>query len=193
MPLALLHRAAPCRYVPVTIALGAHMLSLHSPRWSELSHAYGSAADIPDLLRQLQTLPSSENDKEPWFSIWSALAHQGDVYPASFAAVPHVVSCLAQAPTEADCSFFQFPAWVEVCRQRRNVAVPEDLVVAYRQALANLPQLVAAAASRQWDESLLSCALAAVAASQGFASVAEAVLEINSDVAEDFLKWHLER
>jgi hypothetical protein len=167
------------------------MLSLDSPRWSELIHAYGSAADIPSLLQQLQSLPSSENDREPWFSIWSALAHQGDVYPASFAAVPHVVSCLAQAPTKADFSFFQFPAWVEICRQKRKVAVPDDLVLPYRQALAKLPELVAAAASRKWDETLLSCALAAIAASQGFAYVAEAALELNTEVAEDFLKWHL--
>jgi hypothetical protein len=29
------------------------MLSLDSPRWSELEHAYGAASDIPSLLRQL--------------------------------------------------------------------------------------------------------------------------------------------
>ena len=172
--------------------LGADMLSLDSPRWSELSHAYGRAADIPNLLRQLESLPSAENDKEPWFSIWSALAHQGDVYSASFAAVPHVVTYLARAPTRADFSFFQFPAWVEVCRQKRNVTIPEDLASSYLEALTKLPQLVAAAANREWDESLLSCALAAVAASKGFVSVAEAVLEINTEVAEDFLKWHFD-
>jgi hypothetical protein len=169
------------------------MLSLDSSRWSELSHAYGRAADIPNLLRQLESLPSSENDKEPWFSIWSSLAHQGDVYSASFAAVPHVVACLAKAPTKADFTFFQFPAWVEVCRQRRNVPIPQDLATAYWEAMAKLPQLVASAANREWDESLLSCALAAVAASKGFGAVAEAVFEINSEVAEDFLKWHLDR
>jgi hypothetical protein len=169
------------------------MLSLDSPRWSELSHAYGRAGDIPNLLRQLESLPSSENDKEPWFSIWSSLAHQGDVYSASFAAVPHVVACLAKAPDRADFTFFQFPAWVEVCRQRRNVAIPQDLAAPYWEAMKRLPQLVAAAANREWDESLLSCALAAVAASKGFASVAEALLELNTEVAEDFLKWHLDR
>jgi hypothetical protein len=121
------------------------------------------------------------------------LAHQGDVYSASFAAVPHVVAILATAPDRADFTFFQFPAWVEICRQRNNVAIPQDLAAAYWEAIARLPQLVAAAANREWDESLLSCALAAVAASKGFASVAEAVLEINSEVAEDFLRWHLDR
>ncbi len=54
------------------------MLSLDSPRWSELKHAYGDASDIPDLLRQLDDLLSSDDDSEPWFSIWSSLAHQSD-------------------------------------------------------------------------------------------------------------------
>jgi hypothetical protein len=109
------------------------MLSLDSPDWSELSHAYGNASDIPELLRQLQHLPSSVNDQEPWFSIWSSLAHQGDVYSASFAAVPYVVASLATAPTKADFSFFQFPAWVEVCRKKRGVPIPAKLAVAYHE------------------------------------------------------------
>jgi hypothetical protein len=55
---------------------------------------------------------------EPWFSLWSSLAHQGDVYSASFAAVPHVVHALSTAPERADASFFQFPTWVEIYRQK---------------------------------------------------------------------------
>ncbi len=168
------------------------MLSLDSPQWSKLSHAYGDAADIPELLRQLEALPTSANDNEPWFSIWSALAHQGDVYSASFAAVPHVVAYLATAPAKADFSFFQFPAWVEICRTKHGIEVPSDLAPAYREAMAKLPRLVALAADREWDENVLSCALAAIAASKGFSVVAEAVLELNTEIAEDFLKWHLD-
>ena len=169
------------------------MLDLDSPRWAQLSHAYGPATDIPPLLRQLESLPSSENDAEPWFTIWSALAHQGDVYSASFAAVPHIVRYLGHAPTTADFSYFHFPTWVEICRRQRGVAVPADLVGAYQNALSALPRLVAAAADRPWDGTMLSCALGAIAASKGYPSVAEAALEINTEVAEDFLKWHLGR
>jgi hypothetical protein len=50
------------------------MLDLDSPHWAELQHAYGSAADIPNLLRHLNTLPASEGNEEPWHSLWSALA-----------------------------------------------------------------------------------------------------------------------
>jgi hypothetical protein len=170
-----------------------YMLSLESPEWSELKHAYGNASDIPNLLRQLNSLPSSEGDKEPWFSIWSSLAHQGDVYSASFAAVPYVTHALKQAPAKADFSFFQFPAWVEVCRQKQSVAIPEQLKVDYFAALAELPSLVAAAADREWDSNFLCCALSAIAASKGFGSVAEAVQEINPEIAEEFMEWFFNR
>lgn len=47
------------------------MVELDSPRWQTLSHAYGSAADIPDLLRQLDgaTSPEVGPDSEPWFTL----------------------------------------------------------------------------------------------------------------------------
>jgi len=164
-------------------------LPLDSPRWQELEHAYGKAADIPALLRQLASLPSSGPDDEPWFSLWSALAHQGDVYAASFAAVPHVVRALALAPDRAGAVYLQFPAWVEICRKREGVVIPSDLQDAYAAALAALPGLVAAAAVRAWDDEFLACALAALAAVKGSVDVAEAALELTPEVAGDFLGW----
>lgn len=170
------------------------MLSLDDLRWTTLEHAYGSAVDIPPLLKKLITdLPSSADDQEPWFSLWSALAHQGDVYSASFAAVPHVINALASAPLKADFSYFQFPAWVEICRKKKSVAIPNDLESAYLESLARLPSLVAAAAPRQWDEDFLLCALSAIAAAKGQTGVAEAVLELSPEVAEEFMEWFFER
>jgi len=57
------------------------MPSPDSPKWSGFRHAYGAATDISNLLRQLETLPSSEDDKGAWFFIWSSLAHQGVSIP----------------------------------------------------------------------------------------------------------------
>ncbi len=164
------------------------MLSLDSPDWGRLQHAYGPALDIPDLLRQLEGLPSSEGMAEPWFSIWSALAHQGDVYPASFAAVPHVVRVLASAPYRAPMVFFQFPAWVEICRSRKDVSVPAELLPAYIGALRQLPVLIGAAAGRAWGADFLRCAMAALAAAKGFAEVAEAAMELSPELAPRVLR-----
>ncbi|MGI5436227.1 hypothetical protein ACQEV4_01605 [Streptomyces shenzhenensis] len=52
--------------------------------WSRLSHAYGSAEDIPTLLDRIAWEPKPEL----WSDLWSALCHQGSVYSASFAALP---------------------------------------------------------------------------------------------------------
>jgi hypothetical protein len=169
------------------------MLALESPRWSELQHAYGSASDIPALLRQLEKVPDGNGKEEPWFSLWSALAHQGDVYSASFAAVPHVIEALSKAPDRAGSAYFHFPAWVEVCRHRKGIAVPDDLEPAYTKALQKIPALVAAAATQEWSEDLLVCALAAIAAAKGYVSVAEATMELTPDVATEFMEWFLER
>lgn len=169
------------------------MLSLDDPRWFELQHAYGEAVDIPVLLKQLADVPSSENNNEPWFSIWSALAHQGDVYSASFAAVPHVIEALASAPMRADFTYFQFPAWVEICRVKKSVSVPEDIASAYFDSLSRLPALVAAASPRKWDEEFLCCALSAVAVAKAQPAVAEAVLELTPEVAGEFMEWFFER
>jgi hypothetical protein len=168
-------------------------LDLDRDRWAGLTHAYGDASDIPTLLRELESLPSSRGEREPWFSLWSALAHQGDVYSASFAAVPHVVRALSKAPTRADESYFHFPAWVEVCRERTDTPVPPDLQAAYLQSLAQLPALVAAAAEREWDEGFARCALAAVAAAKGAHDLAEAILELSPDVVAEFRTWLYER
>lgn len=165
------------------------MIDLDSPRWSELRHADGTAADIPPLLRALESLPGAENNSEPWFSLWSALAHQGDVYSASFAAVPHVVRALESDPERADSTYFQFPAWIETCRQKHAVQVPDDLAAAYSAALSKLPRLIAAASGRDWDEGFLCCAMAALAASKGAGVVAEAALALSPEVAEQFLEW----
>ena len=169
------------------------MLSLDSPRWSELEHAYGLASDIPALLRQLESFPSSGDDSEPWFSLWSALCHQDDVYTASFAAVPHIVRVLASDPRRADFSFFQLPACIEIARARDEFPVPPDLRQPYADALQRLPELAGAAAARPWDEDLLCCVLAAVAAAKGFPSVAKAALELSPQTAERFMEWFYEQ
>jgi hypothetical protein len=167
------------------------VLSLDSPRWNELHHAYGAAGDIPALLHKLKKLPEDDGESEPWFPLWSALAHQGDVFPASFAAVPHVIAALEKSPAKAHESYFHFPAWVEICRVKQSVAVPSELQKAYFSSLSKLPQLAATAVAKPTERGLLACTLAATAAAKGEHAIAEAILEMAEDgTAEEFLEWH---
>ncbi|MCX5252376.1 hypothetical protein OG895_45930 [Streptomyces sp. NBC_00201] len=51
--------------------------------WRELTHAFGSAADIPGLFALL----GGSEDDVVWCDLWSALCHQGSVYDASWASL----------------------------------------------------------------------------------------------------------
>jgi hypothetical protein len=106
--------------------------------------------------------------------------------------VPHIIRALATDPASASLTYFQFPAWVEICRQNHGTPIPPDLEVAYFSALAQLPGLVAAASSRPWDSEFTACALAAIAAAKGSAKVAEAAMELTPEAAGDFLQWFSE-
>jgi hypothetical protein len=170
------------------------MLELNSPRWGELRDAYGSAAKIPELLRQLSSLPDDKGNSEPWFSLWSALAHQGDVYSASFAAIPYVIAALASSPESASEAYFHFPAWIEICRHKNAVEIPDDVKVGYFDALQRIRGLVASAANRQWNAAFTACALSATAATKGQHDLAEALLEMPSaEAAREFLEWSYDR
>lgn len=170
------------------------MLDLNSPRWAELEDAYGNAARIPELLGQLHTLPGDTDNAEPWCSLWSALAHQGDVYTASFAAVPHVVQALATSPHTASEVYFHFPAWVEICRHRSGTPVPEDLEGPYLRALSQLPRLVEQASGRPWNAAFTACALSALAVAKEQHDLAEALLAMSSpETLDEFLDWSSDR
>jgi hypothetical protein len=170
------------------------MLELDSPLWGELRDAYGNASKITELLRQLSALPGDNGNSEPWFSLWSALAHQGDVYSASFAAVPYVVEAIASSPDRVTDVYFQFPAWIEICRYKNSVDVPDELAPSYFDALKRLPALVASAAEKQWSPAFTACALSAAAVAKGQHALAEALLELASpDTVSEFLEWFYDR
>ena len=114
------------------------MLPLDDPHWSSLADAYGAASGIPDLLRALAVDPRPKPgyQAEPWFSLWSGLCHQDDVYTASYAAVPHIVAIATGAPGPIDFSFFMLPAAIEIARNKgRGPTVPAELAPAYHAAL----------------------------------------------------------
>jgi hypothetical protein len=170
------------------------MLELSNPQWGELRDAYGSAAKIPELLRQLSVLPRDNGSSEPWFSLWSALAHQGDVYSASFAAVPHVIDAIASSPERVTDVYFHFPAWIEICRNKNSIDVPDELAAGYFDALKRIPALVASAAKKPWSAAFTACALSATAAAKGQHELAEALLEMTSpDTVGEFLEWFYDR
>jgi len=58
------------------------------PNWRELTHAYGSAEDIPEIISALTPDPTSP----AWEELWSRVCHQGTTYSASPAVLPFLLS-----------------------------------------------------------------------------------------------------
>lgn len=115
------------------------MLDLHSPKWSTLSHAFGDASDVPGLIERLRSASRVE-----WSVIneelMSAILHQGDVYTATYAAMPHLLelatelgpsrqsddllyslSCAAQGRPGPDCPEFLKESWLDAQDKARDL------------------------------------------------------------------------
>lgn len=70
--------------------------------WKRLTHAYGSAEDIPDLLRSLPTAPAKmAGEDAPLRQLFSNIWHQGTVYESTAYAVPFLIE-LAACPQVPD-------------------------------------------------------------------------------------------
>ncbi|MFJ9445383.1 HEAT repeat domain-containing protein [Kitasatospora sp. NPDC101235] len=60
---------------------------LHDIDWTQLHHAYGTAEEVPELLAALASTDEEERGKA-LDRYYSALFHQGSVYPATTASLP---------------------------------------------------------------------------------------------------------
>ncbi|WP_433086921.1 hypothetical protein ACQP1P_14510 [Dactylosporangium sp. CA-052675] len=65
------------------------LTELDAVAWPELTHAYGEADDVPDLLRRLAT-----GDEEALHALCGNIWHQGTVYEATAPAVPFLIEVL---------------------------------------------------------------------------------------------------
>ncbi|WP_188306811.1 HEAT repeat domain-containing protein, partial [Streptomyces sp. CBMA123] len=69
------------------------LAGLDAHPWATVSHAYGSAEDLPDLLRAFAE--GGEEADEAREELYSSILHQGTVYPASVDAVPFLARIAA--------------------------------------------------------------------------------------------------
>jgi hypothetical protein len=157
------------------------LMKLESLDWSNLTDAYGAALRMPTLLSLLNDFPAGDRyEQEPWFSLWSALYHQGEVYSASFAAVPFIVNAAERDPSRATFNYFTLPTAIEIARAENQIQVPEELKAAYFDALAKLPGLALPLLRPGCDATLCQYILAALAAAAGQHGYAKLLSEIDS-------------
>ena len=169
------------------------MLDLDSPRWGELMHAHESGSGLPDLLRRVQAELSADtqpDDDVParalesaWFELASAICPMGEVNPASFAAVPHIVALAARFDIEVRAQLLQLVARVEAGRHRPDAPpVPDDLEPAYRASLSRIPHLVAARVGDEWDPTTAQALAGILLVAKGHPHLGMAVIELAEEV-----------
>jgi hypothetical protein len=150
------------------------------PRWDSLHHAYGPASDIPSKLARAATefRPGHQPDSV-WFELWSALCHQGDVYTASYAAVPSLIRIAESPDFRARYDPLLLAASVELARlEGCGPDLPDELVVSYRRALSRGLELATAALENSGlDEESIRAYRACVAAFHGRPFIARNILD----------------
>ncbi|PAW69528.1 MAG: hypothetical protein B9S38_09660 [Verrucomicrobiia bacterium Tous-C4TDCM] len=129
------------------------MIPLNSPEWSRLKDAYGSADKIPG---RLQAIADGPGDEVAWEELWSCLCHQGDVYTASVAAVPHVIHAgLKCTPERFRADYILLPVAIEKARMRRPWQLrPTEIPDDYWSAVLLLESLCAIASEAGHDNAV---------------------------------------
>jgi hypothetical protein len=148
------------------------MLDLDSLRWNKLRTAYGFANHTPKMLRNLEANPG----KKTWEAVWSSLCHQGSVYSASIAAIPHVVEFAKRRPPDQRFEYWNFVGAVASGASLRPSEGDPDVTEAYfgalQQAEPEIRRALELKPPREETAYLLS-ALLAVKGARGEAQVIE--------------------
>jgi len=126
--------------------------------WSQLTHAYGSAEDVPGLLRELRTPapgkeeekepdPSKEEDEEaPLWCLFGNIWHQGTVYEAMAYAVPFLLELVSDSQTPERTGILQLLASIAKSKfTTANVREPGWAVKAHAAVAAGFAVLAAIA------------------------------------------------
>jgi len=106
--------------------------------WIDLRHAYGPASNLPDLLARARTdVRPGHVPEGVWFQLWSALYHQGDVFTASYAAVPYLVAIARQRGLSESVDPLFLTGCIELGRlEGRGPQIPSHLEAVYHSAIA---------------------------------------------------------
>jgi hypothetical protein len=90
------HRPITRPWYPICRGNDARTPAQH--RLERLTHAYGSAADVPGLLRALAA-DDRQARKDAYWELYGNIFHQGTRYPATAPAVPFLLELLADPHT----------------------------------------------------------------------------------------------
>jgi len=114
------------------------MLSFDDERWNDLTGGNKARFDPRPSLRKLE---SQQDTGTAWEELWEELHHQGDVGPASYAAVPELVR-IHRSGLVADWNLYAIVAIIELARtESNNPEVPDWLREDYFRAIQELAEM----------------------------------------------------
>lgn len=127
------------------------MLPLDDPRWTSLADCHGPATRIPELLKLIRERPC---DGELWGFAQGSLCFEGEIAPASYAALPHIVDAAAHAAPGDRFDHVAFVAHVALSAGRPEAdSAPPYLVDDFNAAVERMKPLVAETLfAKPWDE-----------------------------------------
>ena len=173
---------------PVPLAATLLMIQLDDIRWREFEGGYRTPYDASVPLKQLEHAATPEETDSILTELWNELHHQGDVGLASYFAVPHLIR-IAKEKELFDFNVFGLIATIEIERHNDNPPLRKEFEAQYLMALRDgIPELVNVGLSREWDLTLASTVLSALAVSKGYVTMAEVIGKMEDEaVANEFL------
>ena len=158
------------------------MLSLDNPRWQSLTGGYRCPYDASVALRQL------EHGEDVWDELWTELHHQGDVGPASYAAVPHLVRIAVQQ-RGGDWNTYAIVSTIEIARLHPpNPELPDWLEQSYVQAIQDLAKLALVELESTDDDLLVVSALGLIALARGLKKLGMLIGMTDASEIDEILK-----
>lgn len=165
------------------------MITLNDPSWKEFEGGYRFPYDASKPLQKLEATEDETAINEVFIELWEELHHQGDVGLASYYAVPHLIR-IAKEKKILNYNIFGLIAVIETERHDNNPKIPVDLEGDYIKAIKEgIPELVSMIIQRNWDITLSSSVMAALAVAKGHIELAKAILKMEDiDVINEFLE-----
>ncbi len=157
------------------------MIDLESTRWRELRHACGPASDLPALLGRLAR---GERSADLQQVLYGKLWHQGDVFTASYAAVPYIIEAAAKMQGDERLQWLVLAVGIIATGSTsRAPSVPDDLGAGLEQATKDAQGLVLDTLfTRSWKPYEVPYLLGIIAALQGMPDAGLALFDLDAGV-----------
>jgi len=146
-------------------------LPLDDPRWSELRHRQGSAADVPARLRQLLDHPE---DRAAFSDLWPYLCSEGTTHSAPFAAVPYIVEVCEKLPAGTRFEHLVFLGLVSMHAGPHSEG-EDEVALAYADTRPRILAMLGEEIAFEHDAANTRYLLAAIAALKGYPKMATSI------------------